>query len=289
MPGIGVTIHDEEPMTFWFGLFFSCLALVYVCVGAMMYFGQRHLVYVPDPEHVPPDEVGLSGVAERVLETPDGEKIVTWYAKARPGQPTLLYFHGNAGNLGSRADRVRRYVASGRGILMMSYRSYSGSSGTPGEAANVADAKLAYDTLLANGVRPDDIVIYGESLGTGVAVQVAEARKAHGLVLDAPYTSLVDLAAELYPWLPVRWLIKDRYEMKRYLSEIATPLLVVHGENDATIPARMGRAVATFSKGPSKFVLFPGAGHADHYLFGSFEVINAWIDNLSARTNAPKS
>ena len=111
------------------------------------------------------------------------------WARARPGQPTLLYFHGNAGSLAFRSERIRHYQARGRGVFMMSYRGYSGSTGSPSESANVADALLAYTFLVDAGVAARDIILYGESLGTGVAVQVAAQKPVAGVVLDAPYTS----------------------------------------------------------------------------------------------------
>lgn len=256
---------------------------LYALIGAAMYFGQRKLMYHPEPQRTEPSEVGLTQVSERVLEAPDGEKVIAWYGKARPGQPTLLYFHGNAGSLASRSERIAKYLARGRGMFMMTYRGFAGSSGAPSEAANVADAKRAYDALLKEGVRPDDIIIYGESIGSGVAVQVAAEKKAAGLILDAPYTAMVELASGQYPWLPVRLLLKDRYESRSYIASITCPLLIIHGEKDEVIPVAMGREMFALAAEPKDIVTFPEAGHADHYMFGSYDAINAWIDKVRAR------
>jgi uncharacterized protein len=253
---------------------------VYALIGAAMYFGQRKLMYHPDSTHTEPSAEGLNNVAEHVLAAPDGEKVIAWYGKAQPGQPTILYFHGNAGSLASRSERIRKYLARGRGMFMMTYRGFAGSSGAPSEAANVADAKRAYDALLKEGVAPDDIIIYGESIGSGVAVQVAAEKKAAGLILDAPYTAMVDLASGQYPWLPVRLLLKDRYESRSYIASIKCPLLIIHGEKDSIIPVAMGRAMFALAAEPKEIVTFPEAGHADHYMFGSYEAINAWIDKV---------
>ena len=254
---------------------------LYALIGAAMYFGQRKLMYHPDPTRTEPAAEGLNNVSERVLQSPDGEKVIAWYGKAQPGQPTLLYFHGNAGSLASRSERIRKYLARGRGMFMMTYRGYAGSTGAPSEAANVADAKLAYDALLKEGVKPEDIIIYGESIGSGVAVQVAAEKKAAGLILDAPYTAMADLASGQYPWLPVRLLLLDRYESKSFIASVKCPLLVIHGEKDEIIPVAMGRAMFALASEPKDIVTFPEAGHADHYMFGSYEAINAWIDKLS--------
>ena len=241
---------------------------------------QSRLMYFPDTTYFTPEQAGLPGVAERVLETADGERVIAWYAKARAGQPTLLYFHGNAGSLETRNERFRRYMARGIGMFMMTYRGFGGSSGTPSEAANVADGQLAYDTLVASGVAPEDIVVYGESLGTGVAVQVAASRPVAGVVLDAPYTSMVDLARLHYPLIPGRWFMTDRYETSRHIAGVTAPLLIIHGEADTIIPVEMGRELHALAQGPKTLRTFPGAGHADHYLFGSYDAIFAWLDAL---------
>lgn len=256
------------------------LFLIYAVIAVAAFILQRRLMYRPDPDRVSPAVFNLQGVKERVLVAPDTAQIVTWYAPAQPGQPTILYFHGNAGNLASRSERVRRYVARGYGVMFMSYRGYSGSTGSPSERANVADAKLAYDALIADGVAPEDIIVYGESLGSGVAVQVAADNEVGGLVLDAPYTTIVDVAALAYPYLPVRPFVFDRYESVRYLPRVKAPLLVLHGENDRVIPVEMGKAVYAAANAPKEIATFPHAGHSDHHLYGSYDELFRWIDAL---------
>lgn len=262
---------------------------VYLAICALMYFNQRRLTYFPDSRRVSPAELGLSGVSEITLPTPDGETLVAWYARAKPGEPTLLYFHGNAGSLATRVERVRKYVERGRGILILTYRGFGGSTGTPSEISNIADAKLSYEYLINKGLRPEDILLYGESLGTGVAVQTAAARSAAGLILDAPYTSLADVAAERYPWVPVRWLMSDPYRSDLYLVKLTLPVLVVHGDRDDTVPVAMGRKVYELAGGPKELAIINGAGHSDHYLFGSFDIINAWIDKLRTAVKPAKA
>jgi len=258
------------------------LAAVYGLIAIAAFVAQRKLMYFPDSTRVAPSNFALTGVEERVLAAPDGTRLIAWYARARPGRPTLLYFHGNAGNLANRSERVRKYTVRGIGVFMLSYRGYSGSTGRPSERANVADAKLAYEALRKEGVAPEDIILYGESLGSGVAVQLAAEKPVGGLILDAPYTSIVDVAAGAYPFLPVRGFMFDRYETMRYLADVHAPLLVIHGEDDEIIPVAMGRAVYAAANGPKELVTFPGAGHSDHHLFGSGEEVFRWIDNLSS-------
>ncbi len=261
------------------------LFALYAVVAVAAFVLQRRLMYFPDSERVSPASFNLAGVKERSIDAPDGARLVTWHAPATPGQPTLLYFHGNAGNLASRSERLRRFIARGYGVLFLSYRGYGGSTGSPSESANVADGKLAYATLIKDGVAPEDIIVYGESLGSGVAVQVAADNTVGGLVLDAPYTSIVDVAALAYPYLPVRPFMLDRYETMLYLPRVKAPLLVMHGEDDRVIPVGMGKAVYAAANAPKEIVTFPRAGHSDHHLYGSYDELFRWIEALRSKAH----
>lgn len=256
------------------------VAILYAALVLGAWFLQRQLMYHPDPVRTPPDIFGLNGVDEITFKTPDGARIISWWAKARPGKPTILYFHGNAGTLATRGERVRKYQEQGFGIFMMTYRGYGGSSGQPSEWANVRDAKQAYDLLVRNGVSPKHIVLYGESLGSGVATQVAADKEVAGLILDAPYTTMVDVAELHYPYLPARWFMIDRYLTKKFIKDIRAPLLIVHGEDDSIIPVAMGRALFDMAKAPKEIATYPGAGHADHHAFGSYDKIWDWLARL---------
>jgi len=260
--------------------FAGAVALLAVLLIVTAWLGQRRLIYFPSTERIEPATLGLVGVSEQVLQTPDGHRLVSWWGRARPGDPTILYFHGNGGGLAERAERIRTYHSRGIGMLMMSYRGYSGSTGTPSEWANVADAKLAYDWLITAGVAPADIVLYGESLGSGIATQLAAEKTVGGLILDAPYTSIVDLGAARYPFLPVRLLMLDRYETMRHIARVRAPILLLHGERDRVVPVEMGRAVFKAAPEPKQIATFPQAGHSDHHLYGSYDVVLAWLAEL---------
>ncbi len=261
---------------------------VLACLALIVHFGadalQRKLLYFPDTRRMSPTEVGLSDVAERAIATAPGQEVLVWQGRARAGYPTLLYFHGNAGSFATRYERIRKYLAEGYGVVMMTYRGFGGSTGTPSEAANVADAKAVYDQLRREGIPAGKIVLYGELLGTGVAMQVAAEKPVAGVILDAPYTSIVDLAAIHYPWLPVRFLMTDRYESLPLAHRITVPVLIVHGTEDTIIPVAMGKELASAIAGPVQTALIEGAGHSDHYLYGSYDVIFRWLERF--RPNA---
>jgi uncharacterized protein len=258
------------------------VAALYCAIGLVAYLGQRKLMYFPDRAHTLPSEVGLAGVEERSIETPDGARVVAWYGRARAGRPTLLYFHGNGGSLAIRASRIARFMDEGWGVYMMTYRGYGGSTGSPSEAVNVADARLAYAALMQEGVPPGSIVAYGESLGSGIAVRIAAELPVAGVVLDAPYTSIVDVAAQAYPFLPVRTFLIDRYETAPTIAGIKAPLLILHGERDGVVPVAMGRELARLAPEPKRLVVFPNGHHSDLYINGNnaIDAVRSWIDGL---------
>jgi len=258
----------------------ACAA--YACIALAAYFGQRSLMYFPNRTRTLPAEAGLVGVEECTLLTPDGARVLAWYGKAKPGRPTILYFHGNAGSLLERAERVRRFMGQGWGVYMMAYRGYGGSTGRPSELANVADARLAHGALVLEGAEPASIIIYGESLGTGVAARLATERPAAGVVLEAPYTSIADIGTRAYPFLPVRLFLQDRYETSTYIPQIRMPLLILHGERDRTIPVAMGHELFRLANEPKQLATFPNGGHSDIYIDknNALDVMRDWIGGL---------
>ncbi len=219
-----------------------CGAAIYFAIALALFIFQRRLLYRPDTAYHTPAEAGLEGVREVVLTTPDGVRLIAWQSQPAAGQPILLYFHGNGGGLADRTERIKRFAREGIGVFMPSYRGYPGSGGSPSEAALVADAQLAYDHLIGEGVSPRSIVVYGESLGTGVAVQLAATRQVAAVILDAPYTSIADIAEGLYPFIPVRLFLKDTFASIAHIRQIRAPLLVLHGARDGTIPVAFRRS-----------------------------------------------
>jgi fermentation-respiration switch protein FrsA (DUF1100 family) len=259
-------------------LIIACLiAGIYVIAAGSLFVFQRRLIYLPDTEREAPSEAGLSGVREVVLQTPDGVRLIAWYAPAAPGKPTLLYFHGNAGGLSDRADRIKRFAGAGYGVFMPSYRGYSGSTGTPSELAINADARLAYEHLRKLGVAERAIVLYGESLGSGVAVRLASEQPVGAVILDAPYTSLPDVGKLFYPVMPVQTFMVDRFDSKKHISAVRAPILILHGTNDQVVPFTLGKALFEAAPQPKEMVVLQGAGHSDIYAFGAFSRLDEFL------------
>jgi uncharacterized protein len=236
-------------------------AVLYLLAASGMFLLQRQFQYFPSRAAPTPDMVGLSDVQVAALRTPDGETLVLWYAPAKAGQPTILFFHGNAGEIANRADRFAFYQRRGFGVAFLSYRGFGGSTGTISETGLIVDAQTAYDWLMAQGVPSDRIVLVGESLGTGVAVQLAARQDVAAVVLEAPYAAAVDVATGMYPWLPVRLLMKDQFRSIDHIAAVTAPLLILHGTQDAMIPFAQGQKLFAAASAPKQFAELTGAGH----------------------------
>jgi len=203
--------------------------------------------------------------------------IIAWHSPAPPGAPTLVFFHGNGGGIAMRHWRIRRGQKSGYGVFVVEYRGFSGLAGTPSEEGLYADARAALDWLGAHGVPSTSTILYGESLGSGIAVKMATERSVAGVILEAPYTSTVDVAALNYWMFPVRWLMWDRFDSLARIKDIQAPLLVMHGAADTTIPQSQGRALLDAALEP-KLGYFPDdAHHLDLILHGGYEQIDEFI------------
>jgi uncharacterized protein len=253
------------------------LALVYGSFAVAMYCYQRQLIYRIDRRRVAPASLGLAQIEEVKIVADDGTRLIAWYGAPEAGRPTLLYCHGQSGNLAVRTERIRLYRAAGLGLLMLAYRGYSGSEGEPSETANVADAMAAHAWLKEHGTPPSSIVGYGESLGTGVATQLAARTELGALVLDAPFTSLVELAAQRHPWLPVRSFVLDRYDSLAAIGVVRAPLLVLQCERDPIVPASMGKALYAAANEPKRLATFTEGRHLNHTKYGSMDVLREFL------------
>ncbi len=251
--------------------------VIYAAVVFAAYLFQRKLQYFPSPERVAPIEAGLKNIEEIVLETPDGERLIAWYARAAEGKPTILYFHGNGAGLINRAERLGKYQALGYGFFIAAYRSFAGSSGRPSEKALIADSRLVYDYLLKQDLKPENIVVFGESLGTSVATQLAAAVKVAAVVLESPFTSAANVGALRYPFLPVRYLMQDQFRSDQYIAKVTAPVLVVHGGRDNVVPLDMGKQMFELANEPKEFILLREAGHNNHDQFGLVAKVQMFI------------
>jgi fermentation-respiration switch protein FrsA (DUF1100 family) len=240
---------------------FVAVTGLYLIVGAYLYLNQRKLLYLPSTERIAPAAIGLSFVEEVALAPKDGERIIAWHVRPEGDRPVILFFQGNGGSIGQRPERLATYVENGFGVLFLSYRGYGGSSGSPSEQGLLLDAVTAYDWLIAKGYAAARIVLVGESLGSGIAVALASMRKVAAVALEAPYSSMGDVAAFHYWYLPVRLLLKDRYDSFARIGRIDAPLLITHGDRDTMVPLQFGRKLFAAASEPKEFFTLDSAGH----------------------------
>ena len=246
----------------------------YLAAVGYLFVAQRSYVFAPGGTLSLPAEHNLPAVEVVALGMSDGTELTGWYAESEPGKPTLLYFHGNAGNIADRAPRFEQVLASGFGLLAVSYRGFPGSGGSPSETALFSDGLAIFDWLSG---RTDDIVVHGESLGTAVATYVAAERPVRALVLEAPFTAAVDMAAETYPWVPVSWLMRDPFLTRENISRVDEPVLIVHGTADSIVPMEQGRRLFEFAHEPKALVIVEGAGHSDLWKSGLWQRVLAFL------------
>lgn len=236
------------------------LGLFGAVAGAGWLF-QRSLIYFPDPR-VPPVDEALPGAAEVTFATDDGRTLAGWWLPATDEElATAVVFNGNAGNRAGRALLARRLAERGMSVLLFDYRGYGGNPGRPSEAGLVRDGTAAAAFAMSRSDAP--VVYVGESLGSAVAVAVALQRPPAALVLRSPFTSLADVGREHYPFLPVGWLLKDRYPAEEQISRVAAPVLVVASTADEVVPYRLSENVFAAAAGDKRLVTYEGLGHND--------------------------
>ena len=267
---------------------FLLLLGLYGAFVVALYVFQRGMMYVPDRNRPDPVASGASDMAAVEVRTEDGLSLTGWYKPAAPGRRTLVYFHGNAGNIGDRGGKVRPFLDAGLGVLLAGYRGYGGNPGSPSEDGFYADARAWLGHLDSIGVVAADIVLYGESLGTGVAVQMAHERAKAGravaaVVLEAPFSSMGAAAQIHYPYVPAYWLVRDKFDSIAKIADVAAPVFVFHGEADRVVPSRLGKRLFEAAREPKDSLWLPRAAHNDLYDHGAAQAILNFLARYAGR------
>ena len=235
--------------------------LTYIFFLTVLFVFQRKLQYFPmgKVQHV--SAYGLTGFSEKILTTKDEIKILSWYRPAQNNEKIILYFHGNAGNIGDRSHKFAALAANGFGVLAITYRGYFGSEGKPSEAGLLLDADAALQFLLDQGYSEKNIILFGESLGSGVAIQLAAKHNFGAIILESPFTSIAKVAQKTYWFVPVNLLLKDKFESIKFLPKISSPILIFHGTKDPIVPYSEGEKLFNAITAPKKLITIEGGGH----------------------------
>lgn len=263
----------------------AAVAIAYLAVCALMYFFQERLLFLPN---VPGRAVTATPAAlglpfeELSLATADGERLHGWWIPAPQARRTVLHFHGNAGNIGHRLEHVQLLHGLGLNVLLFDYRGYGQSSGEAHEAGLYLDAEAAWDhAVTARGVAPGAIVLHGQSMGGAVAAWLAARREPAALVVESAFTSVPELAGQLYPWLPGRWLSHLKLDTRAGLARARCPVLVIHSRDDEIIPFAHGEALHAAAAGRKALVAL-GGSHNDGFWLGREAYVAGWRDFLAA-------
>jgi hypothetical protein len=256
------------------------LALVYAVFIGSLALMQKHLMYFPDAARFVPQEWALREFEPLEVTTEDGLHITSWYRPAQAADKlTVVFFQGNAGHLGYRNYKVRPWLDAGYGVLMIGYRGF-GNPGSPSEEGLYMDAQASIDALRAKAVPENALVFYGESMGTGVATQMATEYAASALILESPYTSVPDVGADRYPLVPVRWLLRDSYNSIDKIKNVHMPLLLLHGELDQVVPVKFGKELFASANEPKQAVYVPDAGHNNVYNLKVQQIVLNFLASL---------
>jgi fermentation-respiration switch protein FrsA (DUF1100 family) len=258
-------------MNKFFYIFILLGLITYLIVLAYIYLFQRNLLYHPSDNGYQEDEINFD-YKEIYIQNKEGIKLKAWlHEKDLVNKKTIIFFHGNAGNLRNRNYKLNELSKFDINFLIVAYRGFSGNQGKPSEQGLYEDARSALDFLKIKGVKEKNLILYGESLGTAVAIETAQNKDLAGIILESPFTSMVELAHKYYPFLPVKFLLKDKYETIKKLPKINSPLLVLHGKIDNIVPFAMGKKIFNKANEP-KFKYF--VDNDDHMIRYDQELLN---------------
>ena len=246
------------------------VVLVGVAVGLILAM-QRRLIYFPDTSPVPPAGRVIHGARDVTLHTSDGLELGAWFVPAGGDEQldlAVLVAPGNGGNRAGRTGLARELSRRGLAVLLLDYRGYGGNPGSPSEQGLIADAVAGVEALTELGYAPERTIYFGESLGTGVVAALQARTPPAGLVLRSPFTELADVGAHHYPWLPVRLILRDRFEVVRHVASSSVPTTVIYGDRDSIVPPELSARVADTAPALVERIVIPGADHNDPVMFG---------------------
>tara|TARA_Y100001970_G_C14229945_1_gene857957 strand:+ start:2003 stop:2845 length:843 start_codon:yes stop_codon:yes gene_type:complete len=230
--------------------FFLIILLLYLAILFFLFFYQRNLLYHPNENNYYGDKLTVD-IEKVKIVTKDNIELLAWYhEKNLKDYKTILYFHGNAGSLENRIHKLNHFENLDVNFLIIAWRGFSGNKGKPSEDGLYEDGQSALKWLSNKGIEEKNIIIYGESLGTGIATHISQNKNFAGIILETPFTSMIDVAKTFYPYIPVSLVLKDKFENKKKMENISSPILVMHGELDQIVPFSMGEKIFKIANNP---------------------------------------
>ena len=249
-------------------LYIISILTIYLFFGILLFLFQRKILFNTSGFPNQPEYYGLNNIEVLKVKTYDNISLLAWYSKPKLGKPLLLYFHGNSFDIGERAYRINKYIKNGWGVMILAWRGYSGNLGKPTENNLYIDGKAAIWWLLnIKKIKKENIILYGESLGTGVAVELAMGHTFKSVILEAPFTSIYDIALKRYRIYHFNFLILDKFDNFSKINKISSPILIISGKKDEIIPHQ--QSVKLFSKAnqPKECLFIDEAMHNNLYDF----------------------
>ena len=254
---------------------------LYFFVLVFLYFYQRNLLYHPNENNYLRDKI-LVNVEKVKIQTSDNIELLGWYhEKNLKDYKTIIYFHGNAGSLENRIHKLNYFDDMKINFLIIAWRGFSGNNGKPSEQGLYIDGKSAIEWLIKKGVDEKNLVLYGESLGTGVATHLAQNKNYAGIILETPFTSMIDAAKTFYPYIPVNLLLKDKFENDKKIRNINSPILVMHGEADQIVPFSMGKKIYEIANEPKYSYFTKYDNHMMEFDERLVNAIKSFIESLN--------
>ena len=257
------------------------LTSLYLIVLIILFFYQRNLLYHPNENNYSGDNLSVK-IKELQIPTSDNLVLKSWlHKKDFKRFKTIVYFHGNAGTLDNRIHKLNYFKDMDVNFLIIAWRGFSGNNGKPTEKGLYIDGRSAVNWILKQGVKEEDIILYGESLGTGIVTEIAQNKKFAGVILETPFTSMVAAAKQFYPYIPVNILLKDRYENEKKIKNINMPIIIMHGKKDKIVPFSMGKRIFELANEPKYSYFTENDDHMMEYDNQLINVLKRFIKTLN--------
>ena len=259
----------------------SFFILIYLVILVSTYLFQRNLLYHPTENNYSGDRL-LVPIDKIKIKTKDDIELISWYHKKNiKNYKTILFLHGNAGSLDNRIHKINHFKEMKINFLLVSWRGFNGNKGKPTEQGLYEDGRSAVRWLKSQGISEKNIILYGESLGTGIVTEIAQNKNFAGIILESPFTSMIDAGKDKYPYLPVKLLLKDKYESNKKIKNIKSPVLIMHGKVDTIVPFHMGEKMYRLANEPKYSYFSEYDDHMMEYNTNLLKALENFISSLN--------